>query len=258
LHVHIAARVDDLSWLTSSFRQRTVRQRRRSQCGAVAFFVHGRPTRTALISEESSMIAFNRGSRKDCLWQVDFVPLLPQIERLLNRAFSRLDRDKREEAIQCATVFCLLSYMRLHSRGRTHLVTASTLAWYAVKQTKSGRPAVGRMNSKDVLSSYAQWRRGIKVESSHAGTVQQGWIDELVEDKRAPVLEQVAVKLDAAAWIRTLPRRLTRIAADLALGCTTSETAVKHGLSAGRISQIRRQLESSWNEFQGEATAVNG
>jgi hypothetical protein len=166
-------------------------------------------------------------------------------QHVIRHQFGMPDPDKREEAIQCATVSCLLSYMRLHHRGRAHLVTASTLTWYAVKQTKSGRPAVGRMNSKEVLSEYSQLRRGIKAATSHAGTVQQGWIDELVEDKRAPVLEQVAVKLDALAWIRTLPRGLRRIAADLARGCTTSETAVKHSLSAGRISQIRRQLDQA-------------
>ena len=204
------------------------------------------------------MIAFSRDSQKHHSWQNDFVMLLPHIERLLQRAFSRLDPDKRDEAIQCATVFCLLSYKRLHRRGRTHVATASTLVWYAVKQTKCGRPAVGRMNSKELMSSYGQLRRRLKGSSSQThASVERGWIEQLVEDKRAAVSDQVAARLDFGAWISTLSNRSKRIAADLASGFTTSEAAVKHRLTPGRISQIRRQLQESWLQFAGELAPVN-
>ena len=43
------------------------------------------------------------------------------------------------------------------------------------------------------------------------------------------------------------------IAKDLAFGCSTSEVAEKHGLTAGRISQLRRVLEEWWAAFQQEA-----
>ena len=33
----------------------------------------------------------------------------------------------------------------------------------------------------------------------------------------------------------------------------TQEVAKKYGVTAGRISQLRRVLEESWAEFQGEA-----
>ena len=204
------------------------------------------------------MIAFNKDQRKHLRWQNDFVVLLPHIERLLKRAFSRLDPDKRDEAIQCATVFCLLSYMRLHRRGRVHVVTASTLVWYAIKQTKCGRPAVGRMNSKELMSSYGQLRRRLKGSTSQKlASVERGWIEQLVEDKRAPVPDQVAARLDVGAWISTLSNRSKLIAADLASGFTTSETAAKYYLSAGRISQLRRQLQESWMQFSGELAPLN-
>src|SRR5687767_11041510 len=105
------------------------------------------------------MIAFHQEVSKPHNWRESFERLLPQIDQILTRAFSRLDPDKREEAIQCATIFCMLSYKRLHRRGRAHLVTASNLAWFAVKQARSGRPAVGRMNSKELMSTYGQLRR---------------------------------------------------------------------------------------------------
>jgi hypothetical protein len=202
------------------------------------------------------MIAVHEDRRYHGGWQQDFVELLPQIEERLKLTFRHLDPDGREEAIQSATVFCLLSFMRLHRRGRAGAVSASNLVWYGVLQVKCGRPAVGRMNSKEVLSLYAQLRRGIKVEPIHThAPTEPSWIALLVEDKRAPVPDQVAARLDFAAWIHTLSRRFQRIAADLACGFTTSEMAQKYGLSPGRISQIRRELEASWMRFQSKPSS---
>ena len=78
----------------------------------------------------------------------------------------------------------------------------------------------------------------------------------LVEDKRAPVPDQVAAKMDVGAWFATLTKRMKEIAKDLAFGFSTSEVAKKHGVTAGRISQMRRMLEESWLMFQGEAVAA--
>jgi hypothetical protein len=50
---------------------------------------------------------------------------------------------------------------------------------------------------------------------------------------------------------------MKRIASDLALGCSTSEAAMKYGLTAGRISQLRRVLEASWLAYQQEGTGVH-
>ena len=103
------------------------------------------------------------------------------------------------------------------------------------------------MNAKEPLSRYGQISNDIQVERE-AGN----WIHVLVEDKRAPVADQVAARMDVTAWFTTLTKRMMEIAKDLAFGCSTSEVAKKHGVSAGRISQLRRTLEESWNTFQQE------
>jgi hypothetical protein len=62
--------------------------------------------------------------------------------------------------------------------------------------------------------------------------------------------------MDVGAWFATLTKRMKEIAKDLAFGCSTSEVAEKHGVTAGRISQLRRSLEESWAAFQQEAAPV--
>ena len=107
------------------------------------------------------------------------------------------------------------------------------------------------MAGKDPLSRYAQIGNGIQIER-HSGN----WIDTLVEDKRAPIADQVAAKMDVSAWFASLTERMKEIAQDLAFGCSTSEVAKKHGVTAGRISQMRRMLEDSWATFQNEVSVA--
>jgi hypothetical protein len=107
------------------------------------------------------------------------------------------------------------------------------------------------MNSKDPLSRYAQLGKGIRVEPK-AGE----WIEQLVESRRAPVLDQVAARIDVGAWFEGLSKRMKQIAKDMAFGSSTKELADKHGVTAGRISQLRRSLERSWAEFQGDAVTA--
>jgi DNA-binding NarL/FixJ family response regulator len=103
------------------------------------------------------------------------------------------------------------------------------------------------MNGRDLLSRYAQNSGRFQVDRS-----QGQWIEMLAFDKRASVPDQVTAKIDVAAWFSTLTQRMKEIARDLALGFSTSEVARKHELSASRISQIRRMLETSWDAFQGD------
>jgi hypothetical protein len=190
------------------------------------------------------MIAFNK-EQNQTTWQSSFVAMLPEIEQKLRLAFCRLDPEAREDAIEEGVVHSLLAYIRLVEQGRAEVATSSSLAWYSSRQVKRGRPAAGRMNAKDPLSRYAQISNGIQIDRQPTN-----WIDAIVEDKRATVADQVAAKLDVSAWFATLTKRMKGIAKDLAFGCSTSEVARKYGVTAGRISQLRRTLEESWLAFQ--------
>ncbi|HEU5431661.1 MAG TPA: hypothetical protein VFU81_08365, partial [Thermomicrobiales bacterium] len=145
---------------------------------------------------------------------------------------------------------------RLAERGKADVAYASPLARYAVRQVRSGRQVACPLNTYETLSVYAQRKLGFSVGRLHQADAADGtWKELLVADRRATPAELAASRLDFAAWWRRLPRRNRRIAAALAAGATTSETARAFKLSAGRISQLRRELEASWRQFQGEGAA---
>ncbi|HUY91165.1 MAG TPA: hypothetical protein VMV10_20670 [Pirellulales bacterium] len=191
------------------------------------------------------------------VWQAGFLRLMPDIRRHVRCAFRGLRPERREEAVQETLANALVAYCRLVERGKADLAYATPLASYAVKQVVSGRRVASPLNMYETLSIYAQRKLDFAVGRLHQPDAADGtWKELLVEDRRATPAELAASRLDFEAWWRRLPRRKRRIAAALAAGATTSETARAFKLSAGRISQLRRELEASWQTFQGESAAA--
>jgi hypothetical protein len=200
------------------------------------------------------MIAFENlrnESRSD--WQQGFMQILPELESRLRRSHRYLDSQKRDEFTKDGLVHCLLAYIRLTVQGRADSVTPANLVWYATLQPRSGREAACQLSGRDPLSPYARRRKRITVETASSSSQRRvNWIDLIVEDKRASVADQVVARLDIRAWIAKMPLKLRSIARDLAEGGSTSEVARKHGITAGRISQLRREFKTSWSRFQRE------
>jgi len=70
--------------------------------------------------------------------------------------------------------------------------------------------------------------------------------------RTAPVPDIVTFRVDFADWLASLSRRKRRITETLALGHRTQDVARRFHLSSGRVSQLRRELATSWREFTRE------
>jgi hypothetical protein len=206
------------------------------------------------------MIAFaqtprhNSAANSNSAWHPGFMALLPDIRRHVRFAFRRLQADRREEAIQEALANALVAYIRLYELGKAAVAYASPLADYAVRQVCSGRQVACPLNSYEILSPYAQRKHGFTVNRLQRPDETEGtWKEILVEDPTCTPAELAASRLDFDAWLRRLPRHKQRVASTLASGETTSETAKKFKVTPGRVSQLRRELAESWDQFHGEA-----
>jgi hypothetical protein len=166
--------------------------------------------------------------------------------------------EPREEAVAEVTALCWAAFSRLVERGRQEVAAPSALAGYAVAQYRDGRRATGRQSPKDAMSQIAQHRKGFGIgQLDHFDRDGRTWREVVVEDRRAGPAEIACSRLDFAAWLRLLPRRLRKIALALANGETTNATAEKFNVTAARISQIRVWLRESWETFQSEASIVS-
>ena len=185
--------------------------------------------------------------------------MLPIIVRHAKFSFRRLRPEARSEAVQEVVANCCRAYLRLVELGKTSLAYPNVLARYGVKQVRDHRKVGGKLNVHDVLGKYCQSRKHVVVERlDRRDNDENSWYQILVEDKTAGPADTACSRIDFGDWLGQLPRRNRRIAEFLSLGHRTDDTAHKFRLSSGRVSQLRKSLESSWKEFSGgnEANAA--
>ena len=129
----------------------------------------------------------------------------------------------------------------------------TVLARYATAQVADGRRVGSSLNVHEVLSAYAQRLKNFKVErlDRRDKDDEKAWCEVLIEDKTTGPFDIVRTKLDFESWLQSLPRRDRKVAQFLSLGNRTSDAAKKFNVSQGRVSQLRRELQQSWNDFTG-------
>ena len=200
------------------------------------------------------MIAPLRKSRRPHpAWQRAFLAMLPPMVQHFRLAFRHLRPEARAEAVQEATANACVAYQRLVKQGRTDRAFPSALARFAVKQVNDCRRVGTSQYIRDALSELAQRKRRVVLERlDHFDKDLEEWQEAIVEDYRTPVFDQVWFRVDFPAWLACLRPRDRKIAKSLAVGNSTGEAARKFGVSAGRVSQLRREFHASWKKFLGE------
>jgi hypothetical protein len=185
-----------------------------------------------------------------------FLEMLPKIHEQAHHAFRRVPAEEREELIREVIGNCWAAFTRLVNRGAMDVAYPTPLAQFAIKQVRDGRRIGTRRNINDVSCPRAQRRHGIGMERlDQYDERHECWKQILIEDRHAGPAETAAARIDIGDWLAQLPSRQRRIATTLASGENATNTARKHRVSDARISQLRREFERSWWDFQGEPDA---
>lgn len=182
-----------------------------------------------------------------------FLAMLPSIKQYASAAFRDHQPEEREDLVEEVVANAFVAFARLVQVGKQDIAYATPLATYAVRRVRSGRCVGCKLHIRDVMSPA---NRRVVVEHLDRFDWQRGeWQEALVEDRHAGPAETAAARIDMAAWLRSLGGKKRQIAQTLAKGERTGKVAAKYGLTAGRVSQLRRELEESWEEYQGMAVA---
>ncbi len=206
--------------------------------------------------------------------QAHFLTLLPRILLHGRVAFRHLRcPHQKEEALGEMVALSWWWFVRLERRGKDAARFPSTLASFAARAVNSGRRLTGQEKAKDVLSPSAQRRHGFHVQSlptsvgashetlyavPHGQQLHDACEERLRDNRRSPVPDQVAFRLDFPAWLGTVTERDRHLVEDLALGHRTLDLAGKYGLSPARISQKRREFHDGWASFCDDPVTDQG
>jgi hypothetical protein len=205
-----------------------------------------------LFFEESPMniVARQSVTNDQADWHAGFLEMLPRIVRQAKNSFRHLSPEAKEDAICEVIANACVAYRRLWERNELHRAFPTALTNFGVKRFRAGRRVGSRLNGRDVTSEYCRHKTGVVIESSSQ------LIQLLTEDRHAGPAEIAASRIDVGAWMSSLPQRTRRLAESLASGESTRSAAKVFGLSPGRISQLRRELHTTWRVFQGEIASA--
>jgi hypothetical protein len=191
-------------------------------------------------------------------WHAAFLLMLPTIQRYARAVLRPLPAEVREDAIAEVIANTCCAYARLVERGKEHVARPTVLTMYAIRQYFDGRRVGNKACVRDAYNQHAQARGAFRLK--HIGSPRDqrggGWREQLVENSRTPVPDQVAFRCDFPSWLSTLSKRDRRLVQDLAAGERTGVVARKFGVSASRVSQLRGELKASWEEFVGDDDTV--
>jgi hypothetical protein len=185
-----------------------------------------------------------------------FQCILPKVREYAAWRFRRLPPHEHEEACANADALAWQKYQSLVLRGKKPVEFATRLARIVVCHVCAGRQVGNSANCQDVLSRAARIKHGISVERIGMKTYdqRQGWRELVVEDHRSGPAQIAATRLDFEAWLSRLTPRRRLIAESLAQGNLPMDVAKEFRLSRGRVSQLRRAFEDSWQDFQRDVS----
>jgi hypothetical protein len=158
-------------------------------------------------------------------------------------------------------------FLRLVEKGKDPMDFPSALATFAAKAVKAGRRVARQERAKDVMSSVAKRKHGIKVErlpsstrhhiedvygNVHGQQERDAFEERLRDNTMTPPCDAAAFRIDFPDWLKTRTERDRRIISDMMHDERTMALAKKHGISPGRISQLRREFMEDWKRFCGE------
>lgn len=182
-------------------------------------------------------------------WQDRFIAMLPALEKRARKVFRALPPFDRDDAIANCLADVAEELARLHQRDEVSKATPWTLLNYAIRHYGAGRIVGTKLNANDVGSRYAWRRNGVSCRSGDERAPDGSWREFLVADKRANPADLATARLDFRAWFQSLPALHRRIVDAWVDGMPGKEIAKLVGLTAGRISPLRKELRASYALF---------
>ncbi len=195
--------------------------------------------------------------------QEQFEEALPDMDKILRHYFRSWPPERRQELIADARAALWAAWHSLTRRGRDPVQLGITgIAARCCRYVRSGRKVGNRNHGRgclDVLDHRARRRLGIEIisldrhDETTTGAPVGAWRQWLAESNFVTPADEAAFRVDFGRWLADLPDRKRMMAEMLAEGHETGAVARRVGVSPGRVSQVRLELEANWTQYQSQA-----
>lgn len=183
------------------------------------------------------------------------VKMMPHFE-FFAKHDQKLRGDNYDECIQDLTCMAYEMYSALVRNNKTDKIFFSAILNFAKKRFRDGRHFTDS-SSVDVFGTRTRLKERCELNSIHMMKTNNDPKEYLVS-RKTNVFRTVSFRIDFFETFLPQQTELDQaIIFDLMVGETTNDVSRKYGLSAGRISQLRKKYANDWYSFLYPADEVD-
>ena len=183
--------------------------------------------------------------------------IYPIIRNTIPRKAKPIGSEDYQELVQDATAIAATMIDSMEKSGKAPI--PSSIAYYSIQRTKSGRRSYGD-NRTDVMNPGYQMDNEGSVCSMQApvgGEDEDFTVGDMIAARTEDISAKVLRQIDWAAFVKTLDARKRKIVEKLMLGFTPGDIARLLKVSSSRIVQLKREIGQAIRKFMGDAILVD-
>lgn len=189
-------------------------------------------------------------------WHRPLIDFLPLVRSVASHAFCRLDPAAREDAIQEVIANTTVGFESLVARRQSQFWLIKPLAKFSVRQWKAGRRVGSSANKNDVMSEVPRHQAFVESLEATRKDSTTSWREIIADSRNTDPAEAACFRIDFDHWLNELPDWHRQVALALSDGSSTGDVARKLQVSPGRVSQLRKELQLAWENFQEDVVGV--
>jgi hypothetical protein len=165
----------------------------------------------------------------------------PELQSKARAYFADCKPEAKDESVANSLFLTWHHFVALVKSGKADDQLLTSTFYFSCRQTRSGRV----MRAKKHDRSRELWDHAHKTGQA----IVTGIDFDTYVSKRDTVPDIVAFRIDTQAWLDSLTEIQRQRALDLAEGHATNELAKRWNVSAPAVSNVRRQLNESYERF---------
>jgi len=184
--------------------------------------------------------------------------IYPIIRSTIPRKAKPMGSEDYQELVQDTTATAAAMIDAMEKSGKKPI--PSSIAYYSIQRTKSGRRSYGDSRT-DVMNPGYQMDNEGSVCSMQApvggGEDEDFTVGDMIASRTEDISAKVLRQIDWAAFVKTLDARKRKIVEKLMLGFTTSDIARLLKVTSARIVQLKREIAQAIRQYMGDSILID-
>ena len=186
--------------------------------------------------------------------------IYPIILKTIHRKAKPVGSEDYQELIQDTTATAAAMLEAMEKSGKKPI--PSSIAYYSIQRTKSGRRSYGNSRTDVMNPGYQMDNEGsvCSMQSPVGGEDEDFTVGDMIAARTEDIAAKVLRQIDWAAFMETLDSRKRVIVQELMVGGGTGGTgdiARRLAVTSARIVQLKREIGEAIRKFMGEAILVD-